>query len=265
MTAERLYAAFLRLYPRVFRREYGDAMMEAFRDLHAAHRRSPVGFWCFVIVDVCYSAVRQHVEATPFFVRWMSACGLGAVVVSGLANAITWGVSYFYHPYLEGLTVAPWSYGALLGLGLGAVQAAALPRRSRTAARWVLATTASAALGMPVAVAMAAVAGPVGAGLVLGGIVATGQWLALRTHTQRVGWWMSAGAGALAGGVLSYGVAMQRALAGVNPLPNQLVPVRVLPIPPHVSQLALGIAIMATTGLVVGALTARPVSQLCAE
>jgi hypothetical protein len=265
MTPDAVYRTLLRLYPRAFRREFGDAMVEAFGDMRAARRRSFFGFWSFVIRDLCRSAARQRIDATPFAARWMAACGLGAVVVGGLANALTWGVGYFYHPYLEGLTVAPWSYGALLGFGLGAVQAAALPGRSHAGARWVLATTASAALGMPVAVAIAPAAGPVGCGLVLGSIVGTGQWLVLRTRARRVGWWVSASAGALAGGVFSYGETLQRVLAGVNPLPNQMLVLGVLQIPPHVAQLGVEVAIMATTGLVVGALTVRPVSQLCAE
>jgi hypothetical protein len=127
----------------------------------------------------------------------------------------------------------------------------------------VLATTGSASLGMPVALAIAA--GVVGSGLILGAIVGTGQWLVLRPRAPRAGWWATASAGALAGGVLAYGAAMQRALAGMNPLPNEMLVLRVVPAFPHVPQLAAGIAVMATAGLIIGALTARPVSRLCEE
>jgi hypothetical protein len=263
MTAERVYAALLLLYPRGFRREYGGAMIDAFRDLHAARRGSPAAFWWFVARDICTSAAGQRVDALPFVARWMAVCGLGASVMGWLANVVAWSIGYLYHPYLEGLRLEPWHVGALLGGTLGAVQALALPGRSGARGRWVLATTGSASLGMPVALAIGA--GVVGSGLILGAIVGTGQWLVLRPRAPGAGWWATASAGALAGGVLAYGAAMQRALAGMNPLPNEALVLRVVPVVPHVPQLAAGIAVMATAGLIIGALTARPVSRLCEE
>ena len=62
MTAERLYAVLLRLYPAVFRREYGEAMAEAFRDGYRDHRRRRARFWLSIIVDVGLSACREHLQ-----------------------------------------------------------------------------------------------------------------------------------------------------------------------------------------------------------
>jgi hypothetical protein len=41
---------------------------------------------------------------------------------------------YLYHPYLEGMTIAPWIYGAFLGLGLGIAERAALGQHGRLGA-----------------------------------------------------------------------------------------------------------------------------------
>ncbi|MBI3490639.1 MAG: hypothetical protein HY047_02415 [Acidobacteria bacterium] len=240
-------------------------MLEVFRQLRASSRRSPVGFWGFVIGDVCRSVVRLHVDATPFFARWMTVCAVGAIAAGFLANAFAWCVAYFYHPYLEGMTVAPWSYGALLGVGLGVVQGAALQPRFRLGVRWALATVASAAIGLQAAVTIAGAAGPIGCGLVLGSVVGIGQWLVLHTQAPSLGWWAPASAVALAASVLSYGAAMQHALAGMNPIATEMVTLRGLQALPHPAEAAVGIAIMATTGLVIGALTAKPISLIHAE
>ena len=61
-----------------------------------------------------------------------------------MANAVEWTLSYFYHPYFEGLTVPPWGYGACLGLILGGTigigQWMLLPAQVRRARQWALAT-----------------------------------------------------------------------------------------------------------------------------
>ena len=51
MTRDRLYSRMLNVYPRPFRREYGEDMMEAFRAL-SCDIRSPLQFWGLVLRDL---------------------------------------------------------------------------------------------------------------------------------------------------------------------------------------------------------------------
>jgi len=146
MTAQRLYSALLGLYPRDFRRDYGDQMTQAFAELHRARARSRVAFWMFVAGDTCRSALQARVAAwRPFVrytsgVRWAGACATAAIV-SGLAgNALTYAFSYFYHPYFEGLPVAPWMFGAIVGAGLTLTQVVVLRRWLSLGPAWVLVT-----------------------------------------------------------------------------------------------------------------------------
>jgi hypothetical protein len=156
MTPERLYATLLMLYPKPFRDEYGAAMLDAFRDLRASSRRSPLALWRFVVVDVVRSAVRQQLDecrtgTRRFVLRWLASCAFGLVVTLLVANAVAWTFSYFYHPYFEGLTVPPWGYGACLGLVLGGTIAISqwilLPTGIRGAGAWAMAS----AIALPIA------------------------------------------------------------------------------------------------------------------
>jgi hypothetical protein len=156
MTPERLYAALLTLYPKPFRDEYSAAMLDTFRDLRASGRRSPLALWRFVLADVVRSAARAqldeyHTGARCFALRWLATCALGLIVTVLVANTVAWTFSYFYHPYFEGLTVPPWSYGACLGLVLGGTigigQWILLPTRLCRARAWALAS----AIALPIA------------------------------------------------------------------------------------------------------------------
>ena len=149
MTPERLYAALLRLYSKPFRDEYGAAMLDAFRDLRAASRRSPLALWRFVVADLVSSAAREQLDecrtgSRRFALRWLATCALGLIVTVLVANAVAWTFSYFYHPYFEGLTVPAWGYGACLGLVLGGTIAIGqwllLPAQVRRARAWALAS-----------------------------------------------------------------------------------------------------------------------------
>jgi hypothetical protein len=284
MTAERFYTALLTLYPKAFRREYGDAMIEAFRELHdhrRARHRSPLAFWSFVVADLGQSLIREQIAASRSgdrlgMLRWLGVCAAGSIATVCLANTTTSLFGYLYHPYLEGLTIAPWIYGAFLGLGLGLAERAALRRHGRLGTRWILASGAGAALGLHVAVIVASSTGPLAYGIVLGGFVGTSQWLVLRTRVARAGWLVLGSAVALSLGVLSYAASLDRALRGFGPLPNDVlvgqapmdyrealgVLVRGLYRPKSWAELAMELAVMATSGLVIGALTARPVSAM---
>jgi hypothetical protein len=287
MMVERVYRGFLALYPKAFRREYGEAMIDTFRDLYQDRRarrfgrRSPLGFWLFLVADLSRSLVREQIAACRSggrleALRWLGVCAAGSIVTVCLANTTTWLFGYLYHPYLEGMTIAPWIYGAFLGLGLGIAERAALGRHGRLGVRWVVASGVGAAIGLQIAASVASITGPVGYGVVLGAFVGSSQWLVLRTRVARAGWWVLGSAGALSLGVLSYAASLDRTLRGLNPLPHGLlagqaevsyreaigVLVRGLYGPRSWAELAMELAVMATSGLVIGALTARPVSAL---
>jgi hypothetical protein len=156
MTPERLFVTLLTLYPKPFRDEYGAAMLDAFRDLRASSRRSPLALWRFVFADIVCSAVRQQFDecrtgARRLALRWLASCLVGLIVTLLVAHGVAWTFSYFYHPYFEGLTVPPWGYGACLGLVLGGTIAVSqwilLPTRVRGAGAWAMAS----AIAVPMA------------------------------------------------------------------------------------------------------------------
>ena len=276
MNAERFYSSLLTLYPQSFRREYGEAMVEAFRELRAANRRSALRFWLFVTVDVCRSAWREQLDACHsgmrcFLFQWVGVCTLGVGVAAILANVLNWSFSYLYHPYLESMSLSPWTYGAFLGCGLGIAQSTALRHRFRMGAMWILVSAISAAFGLELAVMVSDVAGTVAFGVVLGTCVGSGQWLVLRTQTRRAGWWIAMSALALPAGVLSFGGAMHRTLAGMNPIANPVgsqgggglrleALIHALYVPRSWGELLVEFALIATSGIVIGAFTARSVS-----
>jgi hypothetical protein len=181
MNADRLYARLLTAYSPAFRREYGDEMLTAFRELHRESPRHGLRFWLFIIGDVMRSGARQRFASLWSITRrtdveWLLLCASGVIVIAGTAHALSWGFSYFYHPYLEGLSIPPWMYGAALGLGLGAVQSARLERRARRRIVLIGATSAAAALGLEVAIVFGE---PALYGTVLGAFVGGAQWATL--------------------------------------------------------------------------------------
>ena len=140
MTAERIYSALLRLYPKPFREEYGSEMLSAFRDMRQARRSSPIRFWVFVLADSVSAAARERLEGT----RWLATALFGLLVTVATAHIVTFTYRYFYHPYFEGTMIPPLPYGAALGLVIGLAVAAAqrllFPADERRASRWALAS-----------------------------------------------------------------------------------------------------------------------------
>jgi hypothetical protein len=278
MNGQRVYAALLALYPEPFRREYGSRMTEMFQELQWERGRSPWTFWLFILSDLGRSIVRQHIDACRsgarrFALLWVAFCTLGIILTGVLANALTWTFGYLYHPYLEGLSLSPWSYGTLLGLGFGIVQAAVLRLRLRLGVAWVLVTMVSTAIGIHTVMLFKDVMNPIDCGVVLGGFVGTGQWLILRTRMRRAGRWVLASAVAVSVGLLSVSGSIHQALAGLNPLPNDgqmafasLDTLNVLARgvfgQKSWSELAIECVVMAVSGAVVGALTARPIASI---
>jgi hypothetical protein len=59
MTGERAYRALMLLYPRAFRREYRDQMLQLYRD----ERRDRAVSWVSLAGDVVFSAPARHKEA----------------------------------------------------------------------------------------------------------------------------------------------------------------------------------------------------------
>ncbi|MGH9145673.1 MAG: hypothetical protein ACRD1Q_03125 [Vicinamibacterales bacterium] len=281
MTAERLFSALLRLYPREFREEFGDALLEAFRELHQRTGHRPVRFWLALLSDLAHSIGREWFDnwrsaKGQFALRWVLACASGAVVTGAVGSALSWTFAYLYHPYLEGLTFPAWGYGALLGLGLGTAQVVALRARLRLSLSWVLASAACAALGLEVAVLLARTGGPVWYGLVLGCFVGAGQWIVLRRKTREAAWWVAASIVAVPVGILSCGLALNGTLQGLNQLSNDVLAAHASPdtghaigllsrglyAPANLVDLTVEFAVMATAGLVIAALTASALSSL---
>ncbi|HVY70510.1 MAG TPA: hypothetical protein VHH73_11310 [Verrucomicrobiae bacterium] len=93
--SERLYGQLLLLYPRAFRREYGPAMTQLFRDqcrmAEAEQGNSGVArFWCSQLRDLAFAAVREHaaqvrrrlVEESVRFQRPSFATSVACVSIS---------------------------------------------------------------------------------------------------------------------------------------------------------------------------------------
>lgn len=148
MSAERLYAALLYLYPREFRDEFGEEMLDLFRELRHAQRLTPVRFWTFILGDTVTAVARERLEGA----RWLATALFGLLVTVLTAHAVTFTYRYFYHPYFETVAIPTLPYGAALGLVLGVSVAAAqwmlFPARARRASHWLLAS----AVTLPVAI-----------------------------------------------------------------------------------------------------------------
>jgi hypothetical protein len=277
MTAEDVYRRMLSAYPPRFRREYGDGMVEAFRDLRRHTARGPIAFWLFVAADTVRTAASEHMQTGRELLRssrcrWIAACAIGASACGALGSLVTSTFSYFYHPYLEGTAFVPWAYGALLGAGLALVQALALRRRLPFGKLWIMTSACCAALGVEIAISIATVAGPLGYAVAFGSIVAGGQWIVLRGRLPNAAWWVLPSAGGLSAVVMSARSTLTSALAGMDPLrnPPDSVPglyllLRGLYAPSSWTEVAVGFVVMATMGLLVGAVTARPVSSMLAR
>jgi hypothetical protein len=278
MKPEQIYAALLALYPRAFREAYGDDVIDTFCEWHRANRQRPLAFWRFAIADLALSVCREQIDACRSGVRrlvlqWLAVCALGIIATGLVANLATWGFSYLYHPYLEGVRFAPWSYGAFLGAGLGVAQSIALRDRFRAGLAWVLVSAASTALGLHLAAIVAGPVGLVGCGIVLGGVVGSCQWMLVRTRTRRPAWPVLASALSLPIAVILSNGLIQRAFTGMNPVADSLQTAnaalytdaltalaRALYQSHNWTDLAVESGAMAVSGLIIGAITARQIA-----
>jgi hypothetical protein len=277
MTPERFYTALLTLYPKAFRDTYGGDVLAAFHELRRTNRRPPLVFWRFVLGDLVRSVCHEQIDECMrgqrrYVLQWLAVCALG-IIGTGLASSlVTRGFEYLYHPYLEGLQFAPWSYGALLGAGLGLAQTAVLRSRVRAGLVWVITSAASTAIGFHLAALVAGAIGPVGCGMTIGAIVGGCQWMLARTRMRRPAWPVMATAASLPIAILLCDSLIQRALAGMNPVAIDArartiagaqygaaisVLVRGLQQPHGWADVAFEFAAMAVSGLTIGAITAR--------
>jgi hypothetical protein len=190
---ERIYAAFLHLYPKPFREEYGDDMLAAFNELRRARGSRPLRFWTFIAADVFTSAARQRLDGT----RWLATALFGLAATVATARMATFIFKYFYHPYFEGTSIPALPYGLVLGLVLGISVAAAqwilFPAAERRAGRWALAS----AVALPITVLFCSTAieqaldglnpviqihHPIALDVLVVGLVRPGNWSELATQ-----------------------------------------------------------------------------------
>jgi len=92
MLSERVYRRLLLVYPKEYRREYGELMVQLFRD---RMRRDGDGFrgllvWMQLIFDLLVAAFKEHKEGSEMTKRrmWIGA-GLIAVLLAGVVGVST--------------------------------------------------------------------------------------------------------------------------------------------------------------------------------
>src|SRR5262245_47714033 len=84
----RVYRQLLRVYPRSFRNEFGDSLVQLFGDLASRALRSGglprlAVLWMRMLPDLGASAAREHLGRTAWLVpaglrwRWIVACCIG--------------------------------------------------------------------------------------------------------------------------------------------------------------------------------------------
>ena len=277
MTRETIFASLIRLYPKPFRREYGEQMLDTYRELSVDSRRSPLRFWSFVFRDTARSVVRERADAWTHEMRrlgmnWIAACSLGALA-SGLAIALFMlAVRLLFPPYFDanriGHDVASnlpsGVYGALIGLVIGGAQALALRHDWRRAVQWTLATSLAAGMGFSLGWVVAhaidfrvagfglpRLTGYFGGVLFLGLLVGAIQSLLLKKPARSAATWILSNAIAIPVGI-GMVAACEFFLFRANPRTSQglLVVFAVYP---------------AAIGFVMGVITVRPLTTLLAR
>lgn len=272
-----IFRLLLRLYPRAFQRQYGPVMADTLAEFHEHSKRRGFRFWTFVVMDTVRSAWSQHVDLWTLndrriAARWLFLCVAGTLLCHGVGTALTWGFAYFYHPYLEGTVFLPSIYGALLGTALGITQSLIFTASSERLT-WILMSAGSSAIGLEMAQRFAPLTGPVGFGVVVGSIVASAQWLALRGHMKRPSAAALVSAVAVAATAVAGSVALSQASAGFNPLPIEVVASAIKvealfsgfhPLT-NWSEYLFAMASMVIPGFILGMITLKPASSWLAR
>ena len=217
MRQERAYRLLLQLYPRRFRREYGERMVEDFRELCSEMGDRPVALWGRLLVDAGRSVVREHVDewtcgAPGRAARWIAACVMGTVLAGMAIGTIVMTLGSVLFPGDPGLirNLPSGNYGLVIGLIVGGTQAVVLRRHVRSALVWTVGTGLAAQIGFEVAF-MVGDALDMWALSYIGGVLAfalvTGLFQAamLRAPWQRVVSWTTWNVVAIAAGILAAG------------------------------------------------------------
>jgi hypothetical protein len=158
MRPERAYRLLLHLYPRRFRREYGEQMVEDFHELHSEMGNRPVALWGRLLVDACRSVVREHVDewtcgAPGRAARWVAACVMGTVLAGMAIGTIVMTLGSVLFPGDPGLirNLPSGNYGLVIGLIVGGTQAIVLRRHVRSTLVWTVGTGLAAQIAFEVA------------------------------------------------------------------------------------------------------------------
>lgn len=214
-----LYRRCLRAYPIAFRRAYGGEMAQLFRDsCRESYGRAGtwgvLSLWLSVLADLILSAFSERIAALRYrrgevmmlthersgrllWIEWICAGAVGwglAALISALVNDILIDIM---RPSMQGVgLVQVATQGAVLAL----IQWLVVRRYLRRADHWAWATAGTVALAMGAIVI--GVRGPLPAQewtydriiLLEGVVVGAAQWLVLRPHVARAGWWIAASA-----------------------------------------------------------------------
>jgi MFS family permease len=279
MTRETILASLIRLYPKPFRREYGEQMLDTYRELSVDTRRSPLRFWSLVFRDTARSVARERADAWTHEMRrlglnWIAGCSLGTLASGAAIGLFLLLVERLFPTYVDANGFAHAAghsrnlpsgvYGALIGLVIGGAQALVLRRYVRRAVLWSLATSIAVGVGFSLGFVVAGwiqfhVAG-LGAprltgyfsGVVLiGGLVGAVQSLLLRMPARSAAQWIAGNA-----------VAVPVALGAVSACEFFLFSAS----PRTWQGAAVAFAVYpAAIGLLMGVITVRPLTTLLAR
>jgi MFS family permease len=265
MTRERVYACLLRRYPRAFRRQYGDEMLQTFRALSQDDNRSPFRFASFMLYDVCRSLVREHLDAWASGMRdlafhWILACSLGALASGAAVWSFLLAVNALLPPhYFVARDLPTGVYGTLIGLVIGSGQAFVLRRYVHRTLLWIVGTACAGAVGFPLGFIVARLFSPLSnwigvrlfgyiAGVILlGALVGLTQVRLLKNSNRSSARWVFWNALAVPVGILA-GAACQSILHA-NPTTWHGLVLGWLLYPSFI-------------GIVIGILTVRPLTTL---
>jgi hypothetical protein len=272
MSAERFYACLLRAYSPAFRREYGEEMIETFRDLYRDSAGNAAAFWLFIVTDVVRSAARQRLAVLSSSIRrpevaWVIRCASSGIAIVVTAHALSWSVGYLYHPYLEGISIPAWACGGALGLGLGVAQSGKVERRAVPRMALILATGAAAALGLQVAVLFGR---PAVYGTALGAFVGGAQWVILGIRDHRAVPRVVSSMTAMSLAAAASAGAISVTLRGLNPValdPQRFDLAEIVSrlLPPTIRMSTANLVVMIGCGLLTAVLTARWLSTMHAK
>jgi len=210
----RVYRACLRAYPPAFRRAYGRDMARVFRDacLDAYHRAGVWGvllLWGPILRDLAANVAGEHVAAfnREGAIMVVEERGRSVWLWWAVAGALGWGLSSPLGALLQASPLPrvypPDAVPPLVvqGLALGLAQWLIVRRYMPRAGWWAPATIIGVVLIVVVTIVAYETQDPrniwlkyESGGLLEGLVLGVAQWLVLRQHVRRAGWWVIASA-----------------------------------------------------------------------